>query len=206
MKPEKLLEQLKVVLPKYLTPSQQRDLWEELRSFPETTEFYLPDEAGRPEILQGDGWTGFVAVNVESLERRSVRGIVISNSCDVDLSNPRTLVPNILFAPLISVSAYTDRLRSNGMTEERITGVLTSIRRQEVSQIFHLPERAYGPSESVVLLDAIHHQPITMFAEGSRSQLFRLNQVAFYAFLIKLSIHFTRFNEGVARFPLSRAS
>lgn len=206
MSSEPLIEQLRVFLPKYLSPTQHTELWQELRAFPKVSTFYLPEQTGDPDLLQGDGWAGFVAVNVERMERRTVHGIIVSNSCDIDLANTRALIPQVVFAPLIAVSAYEGKLDASNLGDEAKRTTLEAIRRQEVTNIFHLPALPYGPEESLVVLDTIQSQPVTMFAQGERRRLFRLNQVAFYTFLIKLSIHFTRFNESVARFPLAHAS
>ena len=78
--------------------------------------------------------------------------------------------------------------------------------KQVGANIFYLPSMSCGPDESIILLDGIHVQPMDMFTNDSRKRLFRLNQVAFYAFLLKLSIHFTRMQEGVKRFPEAKAS
>ncbi len=206
MNPEAIIDQLRVFLPKYLSPSEQRELWEELRAFPTPRGFYLPPDESAPDLLQGDGWKGFVAIDVSSGERKVTRGIILSNSCDIDLNNSRTLVPNLIFAPLLLLSAYSARLVSAGMETMRVESQMESIRRQEVSNIFYLPAMSYGPDESIVLLDTVHTQPVKMFVDGARTRLFRLNQVAFYAFLIKLSIHFTRVQEGVKRFAAPVAS
>ena len=206
MNHETLLEQLRIFLPKYLSPSEQKELWEELRAFPSPRGFYLPSDDVMPDLLQGDGWRGFVAIDVVSGERKSTRGIILSNSCDIDLSNSRTLLPNLIFSPLISLAAYSARLTSAGLEPTKIESLIETIRRQEVSNIFFLPAMSYGPDESVVLLDTVHVQPVQMFVDGTRTRLFRLNQVAFYVFLIKLSIHFTRLQEGVKRFSAQAAS
>lgn len=201
-----LLDQLRIFLPKYLSASEQTQLWEELRSFPSPKAFYLPHAEVEPDLLQGDGWKGFVAVDVVTNQRKETRGIILSNSCDIDLRNPRTLLPNLIFAPLISLAAYASRLEAAGLESSRVDNQLDTIRRQEVSNVFFLPAMTDGPNESIVLLDTVHVQPVKMFVDGSRRRLFRLNQVAFYAFLIKLSIHFTRIQEAVKRFPTQAAS
>jgi len=201
-----LLEQLRIFLPKYLTPSEQKELWEELRAFPSPKGFYLPHAEVEPDLLQGDGWKGFIAIDVVTSQRKETRGIILSNSCDIDLSNDRTALPNLIFAPLISLAAYSARLEAADVERSRILSQLETIRRQEVSNVFFLPSMSYGPEESIVLLDTVHVQPVRMFVDGSRTRLFRLNQVAFYAFLIKLSIHFTRLQEGVKRFSSQAAS
>lgn len=201
-----LFDELRVFLPKFLSAAEQDQLLEELGKFPAAASYYLPHEMKKPEILQADGWRGFVVADVSSGERKHVSGVVLSNSCDIDLSNRRALIPRMIFSPLISVTIYRARLSKSGMADKKIEDHLSAIRQQVVTNIFHLPAMSYGPEESIILLDGIHVQPVNMFLEGSRSRLFRLSQVAFYAFLLKLSIHFTRMQEGVKRFPDAIAS
>jgi hypothetical protein len=197
--PEDIFEQIKLFLPKYLTPSEQRELFQELKSFPDNRAFYLPPGALVEELLQGDGWKGFVAINFLTLEKKTVSGLILSNSCDIDARNERTLPTSVLFAPLIALARYRQRLIDAGKTDEQADATLRSIRVQHISNLFFLPPGPYGPEESIVLLDDIHAHPLTHFLASERTLLFRLNQYGFYILLIKLSIHFSRFQEGVKR-------
>jgi len=196
---EELYEQIKLFLPKYLSPSEQRELFAELSRFPENPSMYLPEGVLADDLLQGDGWRGFVAINFRNLERKVVSGIVLSNSCDIDTNNKRALPTSVLFAPLIPLARYEQLLAATGRTPEQVDGVLGAVRRQHVTSILYLPAAPHGPAESLVLLDDIHSHPLDDFIETSRTQLFRLNQYGFYILLIKLSIHFSRFQEGVKR-------
>lgn len=192
-------EQIKLYLPKYLTPENQQLLYSELRTFPNNKNFYLsgkyPDN-----YLQGDGWTGFIAIGFETLKKKSVSGVIISNSCDIDPNNKRDRKPNILFAPLIRLSKFEELLQREGKKKDDLSAILSSLRRQEITSIFYLPEDSGPIRESLILLDDIHQQPLHNFHKVEKSKIFTLNQYAFYLFLIKLSIHFSRFNEGVNRF------
>jgi hypothetical protein len=148
---EDLFQQIRLHLPKYLSPEKQ-----------------------------GDGWRGFVAINFETLEKKTVSGIVLSNSCDIDPNNPRTLVPNILFAPLMRLGRYCDLLRQAGSDEETISSLLDSIRKQRITSIFYLPAHANALQESIALLYDVHGHPLDHFLANARSSLFTLNQFAFY--------------------------
>ncbi len=193
-------EQIKLFLPKYLTPAQTAELFSELSKFPENMSFYLSHSAWQDELLQGDGWHGFVAINFESGERRSVAGMVISNSCDIFPGNVRDLPINVLFSPLIEVSRLVERLRAGGKESGPIADMMAGVRKQRVTQMFYLPEYSGVWSESVVLLDNIHAHPLQHFLTSTRRKLFTLTQYAFYLFLMKLSIHLSRFQEDVQRF------
>lgn len=197
-----ILAQASLYLPKYLTPAQKEELFSELESFPSITSFYLAPGTIEEDLLQGDGWRGFLLISFETLERRVVSGLLLSNSCDIDARNERVTARNLLFSPLIPLTKYEASLRAAGVTDESIGDILDSIKKQLISNIFYLPDAPYGPGESIVMLDNIHSHPLDVFLRADRSLIFRLNQTGFYILLIKISIHFSRFQEGVQRFPL----
>jgi hypothetical protein len=197
---EDALDLARLYLPKYLTPSQKDELYAELRNFPSVSSFYLPPGGPDHELLQGDIWRGFVVVNFATGERRGVSGLLISNSCDVAPDNRRFLPPNAVFSPVIRLERYVEFLSAAGVTQAQIDSTLASVRKQLVSNVFYLPEAPYGPPESIVLFDDIHSHPLPDFIAAERTRQCRLNQVGFYILLLKLSIHFCRFQEGVARF------
>ena len=194
-----IFEQIKLFLPKYLTPKHTRDLFSELSKFPDNMSFYLNPDDLREQLLQGDGWKGFIAINFHTGERKTVLGAVLSNSCDIDPQNVGSLPVNVLFAPLIELRKYTDSLRAFGKTNDQIQNTVINIKKQQVSNVFYLPECPGSIPESLILLGDIHAHPLQHFLAQSRQSLFTLNQYAFYLFLIKLSIHFSRFQEDVKR-------
>ena len=51
-----------------------------------TADYFLGQtrDAFKSDMLQGDGWRGFQLFMFDTGKRRSVQGLVISNSCDVD--------------------------------------------------------------------------------------------------------------------------
>ncbi len=201
--PDEVLDIIKLYLPKYLTPEQTAELFSELDSFPSIPSFYLPPSHDPAILLQGDAWRGLILINFHSAERRPVTGVVLSNSCDIDPANPRRMPPNVIFAPLLSVARYIDRLREHGQSQAQIDGHVDAIRKQGVSNIFHFPTGQFGPEESMILFDDLHAHPVDHFLGGNRERVFRLGQTAFYMFLLKLAIHFCRFQEGVPRFGVA---
>ena len=192
------LEQLRLYLPQYLSPARQQDLWDGLRTFPNNRSIYSTRNDD-PDVLQGDGWRGFVAIDFHSLDRKTVLGLVLSNSCDVSVANTRATKPNITFVPLMKLQRYLAVLESNGQSEPQRTGLAQAIRRQEVTSLMHLPAIPEQMEESLALFGDVRSQPLDHFLAGDRSLLFRLSDFGFYLFLLKLSIHFTRMLEGVER-------
>ena len=196
-----LFEQIRTFLPKYLTPEEKEDLFEELKRFPDNTSFYFDREDLRNELLQGDGWRGFVATDFMTGNRKPVSGVILSNSCDIDTANVRTFPRNILFAPMIKLGNYVQKLGADGKTQDQIDGLITTIRKQRVANIFYLPACPSITEESFILMDDIHAHPLSDFLARERLPIFKLNQFFFYYFIIKLSIHFCRLQEEVHRFP-----
>jgi hypothetical protein len=192
------IDQVSLYLPQYLSPARQADLWNELRSFPNNRSIYTT-RVVEPDLLQGDGWRGFVAIDFHSSARKVVSGLVLSNSCDVSASNRRALTPNITFVPLTRLERYVGRLHAGGQTAEQSESVVTAIKRQEVTSLMFLPAQGDIMPDSVALFDDVRAQPLDHFRAGERSLLFRLSDFGFYLFLFKLSIHFTRMLEGVER-------
>jgi hypothetical protein len=193
-----ILEQVRLFLPKYLSPGRQEDLWRELRSFPHNRTIYS-DRHAEPDILQGDGWRGFVAINFHSREHKVVSGLVLSNSCDVSPGNRRALVPTVTFVPLMRVSRYMELLAEAGQTEQQRESVQETMRKQEVTSLMFLPAVHGVMDQSVANFNDVHAHPLDDFVARERSRLFRLSDFGFYLFLFKLSIHFTRMLEGVQR-------
>lgn len=199
MTAEDLFEQFRVFLPKYLSPSDSKQLFAELSQFPTSRSFYLRRRADEG-LLQGDAWKGLVAIDFRTGGRKAVSGVILSNSCDVDIGNKRNSPVKILFSPLISLRKYSELLNREGIGAERIRAIESDIRRQYVTSMFYLPEIAGVMEEGIILLDDIHHHPLDEFVKAEGELVFRLNQYAFYVLLLKLSIHFCRFQEGVRRF------
>lgn len=196
-----IFEQIRTFLPKYLTPAEKDDLFEELKRFPENASFYFGREDLRNELLQGDGWRGFVAIDFLTGNRKTVSGVILSNSCDIDPINIRSFPVNILFAPIIKLDKYIKKLQAEGKKDDQIKSLLATIRKQRVTNIFYLPSYPGVIDESFILMDDIHTHPLSDFLTANRQPLFKLNQFFFYFFIIKLSIHFCRFQEEIHRFP-----
>ena len=194
-----IFEQMRLYLPKYLTAERQDELRKELRAFPHNKTIYTAYDV-QGELLQGDGWRGFLAIDFFSRQAKVVSGLILSNSCDIDTNNRRWLAPNVTFAPLVRLDAYIRRVSEAGATDEQIADAQKAIRRQEVTSLVYLPAIGGVMEESVARLDDVRGHPVEHFmALSERSRLFRLNDFGFYLFLFKLSLHFTRMQEGVLR-------
>lgn len=185
-------------IPYYLTQNQKDGLLKALAEFPRPIPYYI----GRyeDELLQGDGWEKLEIIRFETGDRDRIKGILLSNSCDIGPDNKRALPPNITFAPIIKLSRYAQALLNSGQAQQQVDDHLLAIREQRVSSMFYLPKGGSLDDEYVALLDDLHTVPVQAFeCVAERKKLFTLGQVGFYLFLLKLSVHFCRFHEEVTR-------
>lgn len=191
-------------IPDYLTAApEKKALVSELKALSEgaTTGYYLhklSDPHG-DKLLQGDGWPGLQVFSFKSGNLSSVRGIVLSNSCDVSPDNDRAWPPKVTFAPIVKLSAIRARFEQRSFAPSQIKGKLDAIRAQKVTNIFYLPADNHLSEEYVALLDDLHSMPVANHIKNEK--LFTLSMAGFYLFVFKLSVHFCRLYENVDRVP-----
>src|SRR5262249_23488767 len=119
------VEQIKDHLPKYLSPEKQRELVDQLREF-EKRSYYTQLYAD--EMLQGDAWTGVEILNFANGARDKVRGLLLSNSCDLDPKNRRDFPPRVVFAPMIRLEAYVQLLERASIAKDQIARKVDAIK------------------------------------------------------------------------------
>lgn len=197
-------ENLKNQIPYYLTSAPvQKELVANLEAIMggAQTGYYLSasQDSFADERLQGDGWRGLPLFSFESGEKKYVRGILLSNTCDVSPENDRTLPPKLVFAPIIRLSAVEARFATRGISPAQVADKVKAIKDQIATSIFYLP--AGGPLEEdyVALLDDVHSVPVSAHENDNKEKLFTLSMAGFYLFVFKLSVHFCRLQENVDR-------
>lgn len=151
------------------------------------------------ERLQGDGWCGLTLFSFASGERKDVRSILLSNTCDVSPGNNRTLPPKLVFAPIVRLAVIEGRFAAKGIPQAQVDDKVKAIKQQITTSIFYLP--AGGPLEEdyVALLDDVHSVPVSAHENDNKRKLFTLSMAGFYLFVFKLSVHFCRLQEDVDR-------
>lgn len=200
-------EDIKKYLPQYLSADQTKNLYEELKQFPDNIDgrMYSAVLNNEKNIFQGDGYEDMLLINLPDKDVKLGRGMVLSNTCDVDTSNERITVNRLNYAPILKLGKYEKMLGmlvSRGeRTVESIQAHISDIRKQRVSNIFYLPENQKLNGESIVFLDRVNNLPSDYIStpEIPGKRLFSLSDFGFYLFLFKLSIHFTRVQERVIR-------
>ncbi len=192
------------IIPKYLTAETTKTLIESLSAFPENIDKRLYSSANiDTELLcQGDGIDDLLVVEVPSLRTKRAPCMIMSNTCDIDPSNERLFSTSIIYTPIIKLEAYRKFLTSEGICANQVLeDHLKAIRSQRVTQIFYLPKFSAAFEEGIVFYDRLVSCASDAVDRASLSmkRLFTLSQYGHYLFLLKLSIHFTRMNEGIDR-------
>ncbi|EFB1682843.1 hypothetical protein FJQ50_10165, partial [Escherichia coli] len=100
------IEKFKDQIPYYLTAPQKEGLINALRDFPENTNYYLTNyhDDLKNAALQGDIFKELTVYSIKGTKK--TRGIILSNSCDIDTSNNRDVPMRAVFAPLVSLSKF----------------------------------------------------------------------------------------------------
>lgn len=211
------IELIRNHLPKYLTPDQITDLFKNIQEhFPFSTD---PNKIYRQIDLtdyfyQGDCLIDipFALFNTDKFINSYFKAIILSNTCDISVENDRLDEPYIQFANIFTLKSYIDNLKKRGIDTNRIDSFVTDLKLNRISNLFYLPEYVYDSNqileESFVRFDFNVSLPLSVlnkntynseyFPKGDR--LFSLSNYGFYLFLIKLSVHFCRFREGVFRY------
>ena len=192
-------------IPYYLTADPaQKVILAELKSLSDGANkgYFIPKgyDSYTGEMLQGDGWRGFQVFSFANGNLNPVRGIVLSNSCDLTPANARVMPPKVTFAPIVNLSKIVERFEAFGLDKKQVDSRLQAIRAQGVSSIFYLPADDLLDEEHVALLDDLHSMPIEVHGQ-SAEKLFTLSMAGFYLFVFKLSVHFCRLHENVGRSP-----
>jgi hypothetical protein len=197
-------ETLQQQIPYYLTAADRQVLVRELRDISNggSADYLLSPyhDSFKADMLQGDGWRGFQLFEFDTGEKRSVQGLVMSNSCDVAPGNPRHVPARVIFAPLIKLAAYEELLRVSGIDKAKVNEKLASIRAQKTTNVFFLPAGGPLSQDHVVRLDHAHSMPVAAHRGAPDCEkLFTLSNTGFYMLILKLSFHFCRMHEKINR-------
>jgi hypothetical protein len=204
------VEEIQKYLPQYLSAPSQDQLFEDLRNFPTNLDKRLYSQCllDTEIIYQGDGITGMLVTNLPSSEFREMPSMVLSNSCDVNPENKRYFHSRIVYAPILQLKKYrsmlvTEFVQNSRINIEAIDSHISTVRRQEITQILYLPKGGRLIEDSIVFLDRLNNCPTDFFDAGQirDRKIFTMSNYGLYLFLIKLSIHFARIQEKVDRKP-----
>jgi len=198
------IEDIKVFLPKYLSPGSEKILFDCLRDFPDNIDsrLYSSYLEEHEMLFQGDGIRNLLLINLPDTSIKPGNGMVLSNTCDMHSENIREIPTNIIYAPIFSLNRYIDLMSKSGAkSKEQITSHLVSIKKQMITQIFYLPGIVGSLEESIVFLDRIINCQSEYInrKELKARRIFILSDYGAYLFVLKLSIHFCRINDKINR-------
>lgn len=201
----KLLDDIRLYLPKYLSAEEQKVLLTELAAFPNNLDkrFYTTALQSESVLFQGDGFDDVTVPDVEGESFHTAKAMLISNTCDSSLDNPREYYrPFILLAPIFDLNKYENGLLKSG-DKLKVASHINSIRKQAISPLFYLPASSGLGKECFVRLDCIFSRHLSEGLKNSllKAKLFTLSDYGFYMLIFKLSVHFSRAFEGVHRNP-----
>lgn len=197
-------DELKIYLPKYLSEQNYDLLIKSLKDFPNNIDSrmytnYIKDDN---IVYQGDIVANFPFAEVDNLEKgkKNCKCIILSNTCDIDLSNKRYFQSRILYAPIIDLDKYKSLLVNGAVEQRKIDDHISSIKNQKISQILFLPGTSQF-NDSIVFFDRILNIS-NKFLDRSKLKDIRLASLSdygFYLLLFKISVHFSRLQENVQR-------
>lgn len=159
----------------------------------------LPMLAKDKQPNQGDGLDSLPIYDLESETLAQSKGMVISNSCDIDRTHERIINNRLMFCPILNLEKLLESLQKRQIAKEKIDSFASTVRKFGITNSFYLPKDILG-HEAVIFFDQISNVPLDKLEEDiSTNRLFCLSQFGFYLFLIKISIHFTRQGETLSR-------
>ena len=165
------------------------------------SDFYK-ELADKNVIFQGDGLKKMPIIDLANIERgvKKVSCLILSNTCDMDLSNSRMFPASIMYAPIINLTTYISVLQKQGINSNKIENHISDIKQQKITQIIFLPANSQM-EDSIVFLDKIYHVDNRFINRDTLEdqRLFSLSDYGFYMLIFKLSIHFSRIQEKVNR-------
>lgn len=198
-----LEENIKLYLPQYLSEDKLISLKKELKNFGnrrDSGKYFTTFLKSDSNLFQGDCVKAQVW-NLPDIESREENVILLSNTCDMDISNQRLNQCRVMYAPIFNLEKYRQKLLEKKFEKNKIDNHIKDIKNQLVSQILYLPTKSILGYDSFVLFDRTISIPLTseIVANCTKTRKVSLSNYGFYLFLLKLSYHFTRIQEHVDR-------
>jgi hypothetical protein len=202
-------------LPKYLTPKLSDNLFKLVKeNFPNTdNDLIYSDELDSSIYYQGDAIIDipFSDFNIKDFNILYFQGVIISNTCDIASENDRMVKPNIQLAKIISLGDLISQFKEDGHKDSKIEEFVSNLKGNRISNLFFLPQKETEGEvvmeDSFIRFDSNVTLPIELFEnevydknyQPTGDRVFSFSNYGFYTFLVKLSVHYCRFREGVFR-------
>ena len=198
-----LEENIKLYLPQYLSEDKLTSLKKELKNFGngyDSGKYFTTILNSDPNLFQGDCVKAQVW-NLPDIKSSVENVILLSNTCDMDISNLRLNPCRVMYATIFNLEKYLQKLINKKFEKNKIDNHIKDIKNQLVSQILYLPTKSILGYDSFVLFDRTISIPLTseIVDNCTKTRKVSLSNYGFYLFLLKLSYHFTRIQEHVDR-------
>ncbi len=203
------------LLPTYLTSEEKGRLTKALEQFKAEkgkawsskliTNFYSARQFGF--FLQGDllRQVRFPVWNKQnkSFDKIYLNAIILSNTCDLDLSNDRNIPKEIVLAPVTEYRRYLEKLAIRLVSSEVPASLKEAIKAQTFSSLLYLPPVSGTGDDYVCHLDKAFWFPTeelnSYLPDLAQTRIASLDYFGYYLFLVKLSYHFCRLPEEKQR-------
>lgn len=203
-----VLEKIEQLFPKELSDQRKGRLRDGLKQFlsdhsysKNYTDFY--SNAQYPYFLQGDlifdlrfpTWDEAGG----SYSKDYFNAVLISNTCDIDEANKRSISKQVLMAKLVTLNDFKDGLLIN--REENPESILNSLRNQEYSNLMYFP--VINGDEYIAVLDElswITNEELNLLKTNiHQNRMATLDLFGYYLFMFKVSFHLCRLPEETDR-------
>lgn len=195
-------DDLRRFMPTFLSQGSEKAFLDEVKAFAkdEARPLYSSALNHMPMLFQGDGLNGLTIIRLPSMTTKIGRGLLLSNTCDVDPSNKRMFDASLTYAPIFSLQRYTDALRAS-FPEERVANHEREIRQQRITSMFFLPQGENLNEDCFAFLDRVISSSSEVVARETvpETRLFVLSDFGAWLLALKLSIHFCRIRDQVDR-------
>lgn len=134
-----------------------------------------------------------------NFERTYTDALILSNTCDLDVSNIRKINKQVVLAPIIELAQYVEEIAIDQSIEEMVKG----IKSQTISNILYLPPNLIDGKEYICHLDKAFWFPTeelnSYISDMEQTRIASLDYFGYYLFMVKLSYHFCRLPEEKQR-------
>lgn len=198
-----LIEDIKIYLPQYLSEENLVSLRRELKRFGQGYDYgayFTSKLREEPYLFQGDGTIAPYCI-FPNPAIKDIPVLLLSNTCDMDISNQRVNTCRIMYTPILKIDKYIESLKKREIPEERINNHIRDLKEQTISQAMYLPSSHILGYDGVVFFDRVISIQLTedIVKNFVRDRKIVLSNYGFYLLLLKLSYHFTRIQEKVDR-------
>lgn len=193
------IEDADIYMPQWLSAPSRKKLFEDLRRLHAGLSYYTGKEF--PHKLQGDAFTSspYVSFDDGHLSHNNTTVLLLSNTCDISEENNRHLPIMVTVAPIIRIERLRSMLVGNGVASNNVSAKLEAAKRQEISSLFFLPSGSGLGEDSIVLFAYAQSMPLSHFDQAEPQRVAILSQAGHWLLLMKISMHFSRLQDGDVR-------